>query len=107
MLLLNAAGVCCLTAVFAEDLMSWVLMLCSWASGGALRKIVMTSSSWSLEDEDITTLHEDEVITIVATSETVRPTTRRLTPEDSKPTSLTFTNSTFCPQSVFMCFVWI
>jgi hypothetical protein len=22
-------------------------------------------------------------------------------------TSLTFTNSTFCPHSVFMCFVWI
>jgi hypothetical protein len=23
------------------------------------------------------------------------------------PTGLTFTNSTFCPHSVFMCFVWI
>ena len=60
-------------------------MLCRWASGGALRKIVMTSSSWSLKDEDITTLHE-EVITIVETPATVRPTARRLTPEDSKPT---------------------
>jgi hypothetical protein len=78
------------------------MMLCSWASGGALRKIVMTSSSWSLEDEDITTLHEDEVITNVETPGTVRPTTRRLTPEDWKPTSLTFTNSTFCPHSVFV-----
>ena len=47
----------------------------------------MTSSSWSLEDEDVTTLHEAEVITIVETSGTVRPTTRRVTPEDSKPTS--------------------
>ena len=58
-------------------------MLCRWASSGALRKIVMTSSSWSLEDKDITTLHEDEVITIVERSGTVRLTTGRLTPEDS------------------------
>jgi len=73
--------------VFAEDLMSpGFVTLCRWASGGALRKIVMTSSSWYLEDEDITTLHEGEVITIVETSGSVHPTTRRLTPEDSKPT---------------------
>jgi hypothetical protein len=61
-------------------------MLSRWASGGALRKIVMTSSSWSLEDEDITALHENEVITIVETSGTVRPRTRRFTPGDWKPT---------------------
>jgi len=46
----------------------------------------MTSSSWYLEDEDITTLREGEVIAIVETSGSICPTTRRLTPEDSKLT---------------------
>ena len=85
MLLLNGAGVRCLIAVFTEDVISpGFVTLCRWASGDALRKTVMTSSSWYLEDEGITT--SGEVITIVETSGSIRPTTGRLTPEDSKPT---------------------
>ena len=73
------------------------MTLCSWASGGALRKIVMTSSSWSLQDE---------VITNVETPGTVRPTTRRLTPEDWKPTRINIHKSYF-PSTQRICFVWI
>ena len=59
--------------------------LCRRTSGGTLRKIVMTSSSWSLEGEDIT---------IVETSGAILPTTRRHTPEDAKPTK--FNVPKFC-----------
>jgi hypothetical protein len=83
------------------------MMLCCWAGDGALREIVMTSSSWSLEDEDITTLHEDEVITIVETSGTVHPTTRRLTPEDSNPTRFNIHKFHVPPIQCINSFVWI